>query len=108
MKKAFRILKNRPQISITLTRDSVCAGDDCDAPHEKSIKIHSFVDPEVLARELSSGYLPTVSGVGHSWFCVLNNARIAEIKVNEIIPLAREVLYEEENKIHFTYKSSTY
>lgn len=28
MKKEFQILKNRPEISIILTRDSVCASDD--------------------------------------------------------------------------------
>jgi hypothetical protein len=89
MKKEFQILKDRPQITVVLTRDSVCAGDDCDAPHEKTIKTYSFTDPEVLARETSSGYLPNVAGVGHSWLCVLNDIKIAEIKTTEIRPLER-------------------
>ena len=49
-----------------------CAGDDCDAPHEKTVEVYSFVDPEAFARGISSGYLPSVAGVGHSWTCLLN------------------------------------
>lgn len=71
MKAEFQILNNRPKIPVILTRDSVCAGDDCEAPHEKTVEVHSFVDPEMFAREISSGYLPSVAGVGHSWTCVL-------------------------------------
>jgi hypothetical protein len=108
MKKAFQVLKDRPQISVILTRDSVCAADDCDAPHEKTIKIHSFIDPEALAREASSGYLPSVAGIGHSWICVLNNIKIADIKTTEIKPLVREAIFDEKNRIHFIYKSAKY
>ena len=107
MKKAFQVLKERPQISVVLTRDSVCAGDDCDAPHEQTIKLHSFADPEALAREAASGYLPNVAGVGHSWICVLNDTKIAEIKTTGIQPLVRETTYDETNRIHFVYKSAS-
>lgn len=95
-------------ISVVLTRDSVCAGDDCAAPHEKVVKIHSFVDPEAMAKESSSGYLPTVAGVGHSWTCVFKDIEIAEIKTTGIRPLVREVTFGEDNCIHFVYKSATY
>jgi len=108
MKKAFQVLKDSPQITVVLTRDSVCAADDCDAPHEKTIKIHSFVDPVPLAQESSSGYLPNVSGVGHSWICVLNDIKIAEIKTTGIQPLVREASFSENNRIHFVYKSASY
>lgn len=108
MKKAFQVLKDRPQITLVLTRDSVCAGDDCDAPHEKPIKVHSFTDPEALARETASGYLPNVAGVGHSWICVLNDIKIAEIKTTGIQPLVKEITYDETNRIHFVYKSASY
>jgi hypothetical protein len=108
MKKAFQILKDRPQISVVLTRDSVCAADDCDAPHEKTIKVHSFTDPEALASEAAFGYLPNVAGVGHSWICMLNNIKIAEIKTTGIKLLVRETTYDEANRIHFVYKSAIY
>jgi hypothetical protein len=108
MKKSFRALKNRPEITIVLTRDSVCAGDDCDAPHETTITIHSFLDSEALAREASSGYLPSVAGIGHSWTCLLNDMKVAEIDRNGIKPLVREVDYGENNHIHFAYKAASY
>jgi hypothetical protein len=86
----------------------VCAADDCAAPQEKTIKIHSSIDPESLAREALSGYLPSVAGVGHSWICVFNNTKIVEIKTIEIQPLVREVIFDEKNRIHFEDKSATY
>ncbi len=108
MKSAFQVLRDRPQVPVILTRDSVCAGDDCEAPHERKIVMHSFLDPEALAREASSGYLPSVAGIGHSWICVLNDVEIAEIKTTGIQPLVREVAFGEDNRIHFVYKSATY
>jgi hypothetical protein len=108
MKKAFQVLKDRPQITVVLTRDSVCAADDCDAPHEKTIEVHSFTDPEALARETASGYLPNVAGVGHSWICVLNDIKIAEINTTDIQPLVRETMFGETNRIYFVYKSANY
>ncbi len=108
MKKKFQVLKDRPQLSVTLTRDSVCASDDFNAPHEKRIKIHSFVDPEALAREASAGYLPSVAGIGHSWVCVLNDLKIAEITTTEIKPMVQEAIFNEDNRIHFVYKSASY
>lgn len=107
MKKEFQVLKDRPRISVVLNRDSVCAADDVES-HEKEIEIHSFLDPVALAREASSGYLPNIAGVGHSWVCVLNDLKIAEIKTDRIVPLVREAQFDDENRIHFVYKSATY
>lgn len=104
--KTFHVLKDRPKINIILTRDSVCAADDCDAPHEKSVRIDSFTDPKELARETSCGYLPNVAGVGHVWTCVLNDTKSAEIKTDRIRPLMREASFSEVNRIHFVYKSA--
>jgi hypothetical protein len=108
MKHPFQVAKNESQIAVILTRDSVCAGDDCDAPHEKTIRTHSFTDPVVLARETSSGYLPSVAGIGHSWICVLNKIQIAEITTTEIRPLVQEAKFGDSNRIHFIYRSATY
>jgi hypothetical protein len=101
-------MKARPKIPIVLTRYSVCAGDDCDAPHERTIEVYSFVDPETFAREISSGYLPSVAGVGHSWTCVLNGVRTAEITTSSIRALVHESPFSEENRAHFIYHSATY
>jgi hypothetical protein len=108
MKAEFQILKARPKIPVVLTRQSVCAGDDCDAPHEKTVEVHSFIDPEVFAREVSSGYLPSVAGVGHSWTCELNGVKIAEISHSGIRALVRESPFLEENRAHFIYHSARF
>ena len=108
MKAEFQVLKARPKISVILTRDSVCAGDDCDAPHEKTVEVYSFVDTEVFAREVSSGYLPSVAGVRHSWTCMLNGVRTAEITTSSIRALVRESPFSDENRAHFVYHSATF
>lgn len=108
MKKALQVLKNRPKIIFSVTRDSVCAGDDCDAPHQKSMEVTSFTDPEVLARELSAGYLPPVAGIGHTWDCLVNGKQIATIGCYRIDSLVREVALGENNEVHFRYHSATY
>ena len=108
MKAEFQVLKARPRIQVVLTRDSVCAGDDCDAPHEKKVEVYSFVDAEAFAREVSSGYLPLVAGVGHSWTCELNGVKIAEIGHSGIRVLVRESPFSDENRAHFVYHSARF
>ncbi|HVU16117.1 MAG TPA: hypothetical protein VHD32_04295 [Candidatus Didemnitutus sp.] len=106
MTAVFEVLKARPKIPVAMTRDSVCAGDDCDAPHEKKLEVHSFLDPRAFVSAVSSGYLPAVAGVGHSWTCVLNGAKIAEIRVSSIQSLVREIEFSDDNHIHFVYHSA--
>jgi hypothetical protein len=96
------------QISVILTRDSVCAGDDGDAPHRKRIQVKRFVDVAAFADEAASGYLPTVAGRGHSWTCVLNGVRIAEIASSGIRRLVREVTLLKENEAHFVYHPTAF
>jgi hypothetical protein len=105
MKAEFQVLKSRPKIRVVVTRESVCAGDDCDAPHEKAVEVYSFVDPQAFARELSSGYLPSVAGVGHRWTCQLNGTNVAEISYSGIRALINEMPFSEENRVHFVYHS---
>jgi hypothetical protein len=107
MKAEFQVLKARPKIKVVLNRDSVCAGDDCES-HEKTVEIYSFVDPEVFAREVSSGYLPSIAGVGHSWTCVLNGVKIAEIAYSGIRALVRESPFLEANHAYFIYHSARF
>ncbi len=101
-----RLASQERQMPVVLTRDSVCAGDDCDAPHEKTVRLPPLVDPKALARSAASGYLPSVAGVGHSWTCVLNDVEIAEIKTSEIQALVSEVRFSDSDRIHFVYKSA--
>jgi hypothetical protein len=108
MKKQFQILKDRPSLEIRITRDSVCAGDDCDAPHEKTVSAHSFLDPVALTSHVSSGYLPNVSGVGHSWDCVLNGKVVANISRDGVEPRVANLQYDTSNHIHFVYHSASF
>ena len=108
MKTEFQILKDRPKIQVVLTRDSVCAGDDFDAPHEKVVDVYSLIDPEAFTREISANYLPSVAGVGHSWICTLNGVEITEITISGIRALVRESPFLEENRAHFVYHSSRF
>ena len=108
MRNNFQVLGDRPKIKIQLTRDSVCAGDDYEAPHEKNIEVHSFQDPVALATEVTSGYLPSIAGVGHSWICILNDIRFASISAKGIRPLVRKIEFAEENQIHLEYHSASY
>jgi hypothetical protein len=108
MKTAFTVLRDRPTIKLAMTRSSVCAGDDCNAPHNKEIRIHSFTDPTAFAQAVSIDYLPSVAGFGHSWTCRLNGTDIALIRTSGIEPLVDEVSYSDENSVHFVYHSSTY
>ena len=108
MKAEFQVLKASPKILVVLTRDSVCAGDDCDAPHKKTVEVYSFVDPKVFTKEISSGYLPSVAGIGHSWTCVLNGVKMAELTMSGIRALVRESPFSDENRVHFVYHSAPY
>ena len=91
-----------------LTRDSVCAGDDCDAPHTRQIETWAFLDPVTFANALSAGYLPAVAGSGHKWTCVLNGVKIAETSDAGTKPLTREVPFAGENHAHFAYHESSF
>lgn len=96
-------------LKVNLTRDSVCAGDDFDAPHEKTVEVNASaepINPIVLARTLSSDYLPIVFGIGHTWICVLNNNKIAVMTTTGIQPLLKEVQLKDHNHVHFIYKSA--
>jgi hypothetical protein len=108
MKKTFDVLRDRPKLQIRVTRDSVCASDDCNAPHEETVHIQSFVDPTELVMHLFSGYLPTISSVGHTWDCMLNGQLIASVSINGISPRVKEVAFAEINHAHFVYHAASY
>ena len=108
MKTAFSVVKDRRTLKIRLTRDSVAAGDDLHAPHEKIVEVYSFVEPVALINHVYPGYLPQIAGIGHSWDCVLNGRIIATITVEGVAPRVSELSYGLENLLHFSYRSATY
>ncbi len=107
MKNELEVLSSRPRIAFNLDRDSVCAADDFES-HEAVVETYSFVDPIQLAKELSSGYLPSVAGYGHWWECVLNGAVIARIFPNGKAERVADVTFSEENSVHFKYHAAAF
>jgi hypothetical protein len=108
MKTDLQDSRTDQMVRVLLTRDSVCAGDDADAPHETSVEVPACGDPVALVRELSTGYLASVAGVGHSWTCVLNGVPIAELSVSDIRAAVTAIALADENRAHFIYHSATY
>ena len=108
MPMQFQVLRDRPDVSIKVTRDSVCAGDDCHAPHEKMVKMPTFTDPHVFTSHLSSSYLPSVAGIGHTWDCLLNGNLVGSISTKGFQPKVHEIEYADENHVHFSYHSAAY
>ena len=49
--------ERKERFHIYLTRDSVCAADDCLAPHSKNLRVKSIDD---LAHKLQKKYLPHI------------------------------------------------
>jgi|WetSurMetagenome_2_1015567.scaffolds.fasta_scaffold1621938_1 hypothetical protein len=59
---------------IILTRDSVCAGDDVDAPHETSILIdENWKIKRILEEVLNNHYLATIEGGKATWSVACEN-----------------------------------
>ena len=106
MEKAFKISKAFPNIEVVVTRDSVCAADDCDAPHTQTVRMPSFVDPIEFVREIKNRYpLPMISGGRATWTCHLNKTKIAVIAQEWTSPKAKvhELSFLEQNEVHFKY-----
>ncbi len=58
---------------IIITRDSVCAADDIDAPHEKTVSIgDGWMVGEILCAIIPS-YLPLISGDKATWSVAADN-----------------------------------
>jgi len=55
-------------MTLYVTRESVCAGDDVDAPHARTFVLSSPPSIEqALTTVLASGYLPSIAGGMASW-----------------------------------------
>jgi hypothetical protein len=93
---------------LILTRDSVCAGDDCEAPHRMAIEVPLLVDPVALATELAAYYLPSGTAGGLTWTCVLNGVSIAKVTCFGIRALVPECRFADENQAHFVYHSAQF
>ena len=72
---------------VKVERDSVCMGDDIDAPHSYSFKVSSSSTlNEVFEHLGSKRYLASVAGKNHSWEAVIENNSVALFKGNNQLP----------------------
>lgn len=108
MKVPFKLGVEKHKMLFRLTRDSVCMGDDCDAPHEKTLENFSFTDVESFIDVVAKGYLPSVAGIGHTWDCLLNGIHVGTVSHYGIKTRVTQITYLEENLVHFKYNSATY
>lgn len=69
------------KIRITLTRDSVCLGDDVD-DHTKIVNIALQDSSQKTIMQIAEKYLPHIMGNGHTWGCILNGKNVAVINAN--------------------------
>ena len=105
MQKEFKILKSRPKVKVTVSRDSVCAGDDC-VSHEEQISIPTFTDPDIFAFQIASKYgLPNITGGQATWICEFNGIKIAVLaqQWTSAKALVRSIEYKKENEVFFAY-----
>jgi hypothetical protein len=61
------IVKTTNTTKLILWRDSVCAGDDCDAPHELALVVGADSLGSFIKRLLVADYLPSISGGNATW-----------------------------------------
>ena len=65
-------------MALQLTRDSVCAGDDADAPHERSYAVAPGAGwADVLQGIAACGYLASIAGGQATWVARVEGTPVA-------------------------------
>ncbi|NUM33324.1 MAG: hypothetical protein HUU50_02170 [Candidatus Brocadiae bacterium] len=98
-------------ITVIATRRSVCAGDDCDAPHEKIFTMEDCCDLLSFTKQILQKYpLPTISGGKATWMLYTRQNPIAVIAQQWPEPkiIASDSLLQDEMKsktttVYFDY-----
>ncbi|MCR9608459.1 hypothetical protein [Vibrio antiquarius] len=100
-------------LRVKLTRDSVCMGDDCDAPHFLKLELPETSTIQTLVDTIDArSYLAKVVGFDHQWVLLANNAEAARLKGNDLeVPEKGAVSLSSLAlngvlKVHFKYSSS--
>ena len=103
-------------ILINVERDSVCMGDDMDAPHAYKFKIAEEATLSELFSNLEKKrYLAGVAGKNHSWDAMINGKKVAHFKGNNQAPESSSLLSKPVSKLakdgklklEFFYNSAT-
>ena len=110
MKRAFQVLRDRPTLTIRVTRDSVCAGDDVEAPNEKLVEVHSFTEPDAFIQAVTTAYgMPLIQGGRAAWVVLLNGDKIGVVAQEWNAPRAtkRELQFQESNHVFLRYHAQS-
>lgn len=101
---------------VNVERDSVCMGDDVDAPHSYSFRVSSTATLKDIFVHLSrEGYLASVAGRNHSWQATINDQPVAVFLGNNRTPEPSALLANEVSQyahigcinLQFRYTSAT-
>jgi len=101
---------------ITVERDSVCMGDNIDAPHEYIFNMPEDATLNNLFEHLAKeNYLASVAGKNHSWEATVNDKVIALFRGNIKTPVPSNFLATQISKfakngkmnVNFKYNSAT-
>lgn len=101
---------------IKVERDSVCMGDDVDAPHSYSFKLPCDSSLSDVFKHLAGKrYLASVAGRNHSWEAIIGKTSLAKFLANNREPEATASLsakvskFEKDGVLHvrFKYNSAT-
>ena len=103
------------EYDVSVERDSVCMGDDVDAPHSYNFRISSTATLNDIFVHLSKeSYLASVAGRNHSWQAVINDQLVAVFLSNNRTPEPSVLLANEVSQyaqigyinLHFRYTSA--
>ncbi|HCG8602286.1 TPA: hypothetical protein NJ594_004414 [Vibrio parahaemolyticus] len=71
-------------LRVKLTRDSVCMGDDSDAPHFLQLELLETSTIQDLVDAIDArSYLAKVTGFDHQWILLANNEEVSRLKGND-------------------------
>ena len=90
-------------ISIIVTRDSVCAGDDVDAPHEIVLTIEGSLTKELLLQKVAKQTVD-IHYPEQKWVCVWNGENVAEYSKAGTIVNCNKMTVAKSNVVHFRYE----
>lgn len=110
MKREFQVLRDRPTLKIRVTRDSVCAADDVDAPNERFVDVHSFTEPEAFIQAVTTAYgMPLIQGGKAAWVVLLNGDKIGVAAQEWNTPRAsvRDLQFEDSNHVFLRYHAQS-
>ena len=94
-------------IDFEVTRDSVCMGDDVDAPHYAKLSLESNLPLKELVTTILNKYqLASVASPKVYWICKINGIHVATITVTE--DLCRSIQFEEGCKVHLDLLNSVH